>query len=241
MTLFRLLLSACAAVLLLPAAHAQKIIEKSAAVGSRQQVVLDLPQATSIRIRGGSGRELRVRAAVTINQNKLNDALLLTLSTADDQLTVRSAFDEALLRTGQPGDCPSGPGYSQTWNMGEGNNGRQGYRVCSSVEVEIDVPAGVSLRVNTISGNIEATGLTGPLEAKSISGYVDVSWPAALGAQVAFKTITGEVYTDQDVAFANRRPGVPLVGYEVRGSLGTTGPLLRLESISNDVYFRRGK
>jgi hypothetical protein len=240
MKLFRLLLSLCGALLLMPAANAQKIIEKSAPVGSQQQVVLDLKQATSIKIRGGSGKQLRVRAAVSINQNKLNDALQLTLKTDNDRITVQSAFDEALLRTGQPGDCPDGQGQTY-WNSDEGKTGRNGNRLCVDVAVEIEVPEGVSLRVNTISGNIEATGLTGQLEAKSISGFVDVTWPAAQGAEIAFKTITGEVYTDQDIAFTNRKPGVPMVGYEVRGSLGNKGPLVRLESISNDVYFRKRK
>ncbi|GAA4377515.1 hypothetical protein [Hymenobacter koreensis] len=241
MKFFRLLLSVCGFLLLMaPAANAQKIIEKSAPVGSKQQVVLDLKQATTIKIRGGSGSQLRVRAAVTINQNKLNDALQLTLSTEDDRITVKSAFDEAMLRTGQPADCPESNGQT-SWVSGGGNNGRNSYRVCSNVDVEIEVPEGVSLRVNTISGNIEASGLTGQLEAKSISGFVDVTWSAGQGAEVAFKTITGEVYTDQDIAFTNRKPGVPMVGYEVRGSLGKTGPLVRLESISNDVYFRKRK
>ncbi|WP_400190184.1 hypothetical protein [Hymenobacter sp. B81] len=241
MKLFRLLLLSLCGTLLLPAAHAQKIIEKSAPVGARQQVVLDLQQATSIKIRGGSGQQLRVRASVTINQNKLNDALQLTLTSTGDVITVQSAFDEALLRTGQPGDCPEGKGQS-AWSSGGGQNGRESYRVCSTVDVEIEVPAGVALRVNTISGNIEATGLSGQLEAKSISGFVDVTWPPAQGAQVAFKTITGEVYTDQNIAFTNRKSGVPMVGYEVRGSLGKPGgPLVRLESISNDVYFRKRK
>ncbi|WP_303309581.1 DUF4097 family beta strand repeat-containing protein [Hymenobacter sp. BT730] len=239
MKFFRLLLSLSGALLLTaPAANAQKIIEKSASVGAKQQVVLDLKQATSIKIRGSKGKQLRVRAAVTINQNKLNNALQLTLNTEGDQITVKSAFDEAMLRTGQPGDCPDGQGSS--WSSG-GEKGRDGYRVCSNVEVEIEVPEGVSLRVNTISGNIEATGLTGQLEAKSISGFVDVTWSSGQGAKVAFKTITGEVYTDQDIAFTNRKEGVPMVGYEVRGSLGKSGPLVRLESISNDVYFRKQK
>jgi hypothetical protein len=241
MKFFCLPLSLCAALLLIgQLAFGQKIIEKTAPVSGKQQVVLDLPQATSIKIRGGSGKQLRVRAAVTINQNKLNDALLLTLNTDGDRIILKSAFDEAMLRTGQPADCPDSQG-SSTWNMGSGKNGRDSYRVCSNVDVEIEVPEGVSLRVNTISGNIEAAGLTGQLEAKSISGYVDVTWAPSQAAEVAFKTITGEVYTDQDIAFSNRKAGVPMVGYEVRGSLGKTGPLVRLESISNDVYFRKRK
>lgn len=236
---FRFLFSLATALLLLPAAHAQKIIEKNAPIGRQQQVMLDLPQATSIRIRGGSGQQLRVRATVSINENKLNDALQLSLNTEGNQVLLRSAFDEALLRTSEPGNCAGNDGR-QTWNSGEGHGGK-GYRVCSRLEVEIEVPAGVSLCVKTISGNIEASGLAGPLDAHSISGFVDVTWPATRSAEVAFKTITGEVYTDQDIAFTNRKSGVPMVGYEVRGSLGKAGPVVNLGSISNDVYFRKQK
>ena len=103
------------------------------------------------------------------------------------------------------------------------------------------MPAGVSVRVNTISGNIEVNGLTAPLDVKSISGFVDVTWPPKQGADVAFKTITGEVYTDQDIAFINRKEN-PIVGYQLRGTLGSSGgPTIRLESVSGDVYFRKRK
>jgi DUF4097 and DUF4098 domain-containing protein YvlB len=94
--------------------------------------------------------------------------------------------------------------------------------------------------VNTISGNIDIAGLNGALEAKSISGFVDVAWSPSTGAELSLKTITGEVYTDQDIAFSNHKDN-PMVGYQLHGTLKGSGPLVKLESISNDVYFRKRK
>ena len=69
-----------------------------------------------------------------------------------------------------------------------------------------------------------------------------MSWPPTAGAQLALKTITGEVYTDQDIAFSSEpRSRHAGVGYQLRGTLRGSGPLVRLESISNDVYFRKRK
>ena len=104
------------------------------------------------------------------------------------------------------------------------------------------LPAGTALRLNTISGDLDlsglngavtaktisgdvlSAGLTGPLtlrtisgdvkltglgnnvvDATSISGDVDVSWPAAQGAALNLKTISGEVYADPAVTIC---PGV---------------------------------
>jgi hypothetical protein len=218
--------------------QAQKVIEKKADLKANQRVVLDLQQASAIRIRGGNGKQLQVRANVTINQGKLNDALLLNLDSKGDDVVVKSAFDEALIRTGQATDCPDNAGFSM-W-IDSGDKGRGGYRICTNIEYDVELPAGASVRVNTISGNIEVTGLNGPLDAKSISGFVDVSWPISKGADVALKTITGEVYTDQEVAFGNKQNNSP-VGYQLRGALGKGGPNIQLESVSGDVFFRKQK
>jgi hypothetical protein len=220
-------------------AHAQKIIEKNAAVTASKSVVLNLKHANTIRIRPATDNQLRLRATVSINQNKLNDALVLSLDEANGSVTVTSELDKKALEAAQPGDCPAnGTTYYGSWT----NNGQGGRApVCTEINYEITLPAGADVRVNTISGNIDVVGLTGPLEAKSISGFVDVSWPPTKGAAIALKTITGEVYTDQEVAFDNRKEN-PIVGYQLRGALASgNGPLLKLESISGDVFFRKPK
>ncbi|UOQ65349.1 DUF4097 domain-containing protein [Hymenobacter volaticus] len=222
-------------------ASAQKVIEKKAAVAAGQQVVLNLKHANSIRIRPATDNQLHLRATVSINQNKLNDALSLSVQEDNGSVTVVSDLEKKALEAAQPGDCPSNGSnttYYGSWN--DNRNGSHG-PVCTQINYEITLPAGADLRVNTISGNIDVVGLTGPLEAKSISGFVDVSWPPAKGAAVALKTISGEVYTDQEVAFENRKEN-PIVGYQLRGALASgNGPLLKLESISGDVFFRKPK
>ncbi|UYZ62824.1 DUF4097 domain-containing protein [Hymenobacter weizhouensis] len=217
---------------------AQSVIEKNAPVPAGQAVTLDLKHATTIRVRPATDGQLRVRATVSINQNKLNDAFELDLTPAGNGLRVASDLNKKRLEQAKPGDCPAnGTMYYGTWNGNKQNSAP----VCADIVFEVTVPAATDLRISTISGDIDVQGLTGELQAKSISGFVDVSWPAARAASVALKTITGEVYTDQDVAFVNRQEN-PIVGYEVKGTLaGGTGPALRLESISGDVFFRRAK
>jgi len=232
-------------------ARAQKIIEKTASLAPGQRLYLDLRQASSIRIRPGAGRAVTVKASVSINQNKLNDALLLAAQQTAEELKFASDFDEKMLRTAQPGDCPNGGAHygnmyisgdkKDKKDPGHYRDGRDGYQVCAVIDYEITVPTDANLRVNTYSGNIDIAGLAGPIEAKSLSGFVDVTWPPGRGAELALKTITGEVYTDQDIAFTNARGKNPIVGYQLRGTLSGSGPLVKLESISNDVYFRKRK
>ncbi|HEX8507432.1 MAG TPA: hypothetical protein VF630_18870 [Hymenobacter sp.] len=234
----------------LQSAFAQKVIEKSATIGKNQRLFLNLRQASNIRIRSGSGNKMTVKTSVSINQNRLNDALLLTLDESGDEVKLTSEFDKAMLRNAQPGDCPNGGSYyGDTYNTtivngkvsgGRDRDGNTVNQVCAVIEYEITVPADVALRVSTISGNIDIVGLTGALDVKSISGFVDVAWPDGKGADLSLKTITGEVYTDQDIAFTNRKDN-PMVGYQLRGTLKGSGPVVRLESISNDVYFRKRK
>lgn len=114
-----------------------------------------------------------------------------------------------------------------------------------------------TVAAKTVSGDVRSAGLTGPLtlrtisgdvkvtelgrsavDATSISGDVDVSWPAAQGADLRLKTISGEVYADPAVTFSNLKERA-YVGYELHGSLGSGGPLVSLHSISGDVFFRK--
>ncbi|QJX45853.1 hypothetical protein HMJ29_02425 [Hymenobacter taeanensis] len=221
-------------------AYAQKVLEQKASLSSGQRLNLELKHATVIKIHPASGSEMVLRATVTVNGGQLNEAITLTSNKASDGLTIASVLDEKLVQTSQVANCPDGEGTTR-WG-GNWNNGKSGGGgICLRMEVDVAVPAGVAVRVNTISGNIEVNGLTAPLDVKSISGFVDVSWPPKQGADVAFKTITGEVYTDQDIAFVNRKDN-PIVGYQVRGTMGGSGgPTVRLESVSGDVYFRQRK
>ncbi|MBC8082763.1 MAG: hypothetical protein H7Z21_06075, partial [Hymenobacter sp.] len=146
-------------------------------------------------------------------------------------------LNKKLLATAQPGDCPAGGAYYGNWSEGQDRA-----PVCAGITFDVSLPPGTSLRVNTIGGNIDVRGLTGELQAKSVSGFVDVGWPASSGAQVILKTITGEVYSDLNLAADNQRSNPSRVGHEMKGNVGAaSGPVLRLESIKGNVSLRKAK
>lgn len=232
------------ALLLNPvSSRAQKIIEKSAPVKAGERVELRLDHANRIHIRAGAGNQLSLRATVNINQNKLNDALQLDLGRAPEGgVAITSRLDQALITKSADTscDCPNG----HFW--GNNSSGKDGKRrcsgVCLDVDYEISVPAAVELIVKTISGDIEITGLTGPVTAKSISGFVEAVWAPAARAELTLKTVTGEVYADPAIALAGDERTHSGIGYPVHGTIGGTGgAAVRLESVSGDIFFKRGK
>jgi len=275
----------------LPPALAQRIVTQTATLAPSQGVFLDLKYAHTIRVRAGAG--LSVRASVVINDNQQNDLYSLELRTTGGELSVTEKLDEEKLRqTNFTGDCDGGSrnNGSGGLNVGYKRSEKTGglrptitrhkgdeYSYCAKIDYEVTVPAGTALRLNTISGDLDLSGLNGavtaktisgdvrstdltgpltlrtvsgdvklsnlgrsPVDATSISGDVDVSWPATQGADLKLKTISGEVYADPAVTFSNLKERV-YVGYELHGNLGSGGPLVTLHSVSGDVFFRKQK
>ncbi len=214
-------------------AVAQKIIEKTLSVSSGQLVNLNLKFADSIQVRYWDKPNALVRIAVTINGGKLNEALLVTTGSTSQEVSLKTDFDKELIKQGREEDCP---GQRRSVNMDR--DGKH-YALCSEINYHVFLPRQAQLKLETINGNIDIQGATGPVFAKTISGFVDMSWPKSKGANVAMQTITGEVYSNLDIDFKNKKQKNPIVGYLLEGTLNGGGPSVRLESISNNVYLRQ--
>lgn len=216
-------------------AFAQKIIEKKLPYSPGQLVNLNLKFADSIQVRYWDKAEVSVRIAVTINNGRLNDALLVETASTDGEISVKTDFDKERIKQGKAEDCP---GNHRSWSADQ--HGTH-YSVCSDINYQVYLPRKAKLKIETISGNIDIEGATEAVTAKTISGYVDMNWPNAKGATLAMKTITGEVYSDLNIDFNGKKEKHPIVGYLLEGTLNGGGPTVRLESISNNVYLRRQK
>jgi len=287
--MYRFLLAAALLFGSLVPALAQRVVTQTATLAAGQSVFLNLRQAHNIKVRAGSS--LRVEARVNINDNQNNDLYSLRLRTAGTEVTVLDTLDTDKLREiNFTGDCEGGSrnngsgglnvGYTRSEKTGGlrptiNRHRGEKYSYCLRIDYDVTLPAGTALRLNTISGDLDLSGLSGPVTAKtisgdvlskgltgeltlrtisgdvkvtelggkavdatSISGNVDVSWPAAQGADLRLKTISGEVYADPAVTFSNLKQRV-YVGYELHGSLGSGGPLVTLHSVSGDVFFRK--
>jgi hypothetical protein len=211
-----------------------QVVEKTLPLSQNQPVDLQLKFGNNIRITGWNRNEVSVKVTYEVNQGKLNDALLLDFASGAEGVKVTVDFDKELMKTGKAGDCPENAGYSTY------SNGERSY-VCSQIDYEIFVPRQAELQVNSINGDIELIDFAGPVHAKTISGFVDMDWANSNGATVGLKTITGEVYSDLDINFKNKKEGIPIVGYQLEGTMRDGGPAVKLESISNNIYFRQRK
>ncbi|MCF2496885.1 DUF4097 domain-containing protein [Dyadobacter chenhuakuii] len=212
---------------------AQKIIEKKLPYKEGQTANLNLKFADSIQVRYWDKQEVYVKIRAVINNNQLNDALLVTDRATSDEVIVEVGFDDKLLRQGKAEDCPGN--NRSSWND---KDGKQRYYLCKEINYQVFLPRNAKLKLETIDGNIDIRGATTTVHAKTISGFVDMSWPKSKGISVALKTITGEVYSDFDIDFKNKKEKNPIVGYLLEGTLNGGGPEVKLESISNDVYLR---
>jgi hypothetical protein len=220
---------------LIQAIAQERVEERLFEVNPDEQVRLDLRFGETIDISAWDRDEVAFKAVIEINGGRLNDALELEYD-QDEGLKIASDYNEGKLKEGRRDDCPDQ--YSRySWS-----NDDDYHVVCSKIRYELKVPRNINLDVESISGDIELVGLTGPVRSKSISGYVDLSWPAGNSADISVKTISGEAFTNLDnLNFKNKKSHVPLVGYKLRGSIGMGGPEVSLESVSGNIYLRKAK
>jgi hypothetical protein len=207
---------------------AQKIIEKTFPFSAGQKIDLNLKFADSIQVNYWDKKEVYMKVAVDINSGKLNDALLVTATSNSQGISMKTDFDQALIKQGKHEDCPDK--HSSHYN---------GNTVCSEINYQVYLPRLAGLKVETINGNIYIRDASASVDAKSISGFVDMNWPNAQGANVSMKSITGELYSDLDIKFTNKREKPVMVGYKLEGTVKGGGPEVRLESISNNIYLRK--
>lgn len=213
----------------------QKTVEKTLNVPTNKKVDLKLKFGNDIKITAWEKKEVFIKVTYEINGGKLNDALDLTFASDNESARAEVDLNQEILKNGRAEDCPDGSN-----NINRSYNNGQGYTSCLTINYEIMVPRDANLQVETINGNVVLRGVTGPVVAKSISGFVDMDWPVKKGAAVAMKTISGEVFSDIDIDFLNKKEN-PIVGYELKGSLNGGGSELTLHSISGNIYFRKMK
>ncbi|WP_439556693.1 hypothetical protein [Dyadobacter sp.] len=214
---------------------AQKKVDKVLPFKNGQTVNLELKFADSIVVRYWDKQEALVKMDITINGGRLNDALLIESSQTAGEVKLKTDFDENLLKQSRKSDCPdTKSGY---WTDKDGD----ARYLCKEIHYHVFLPRNARLKLETIDGNIDIQDASSQVLAKTISGYVDMSWPNSKGANVAMKTITGEVYSDLDIDFKTKRDKNPIVGYLLEGTFKGGGPDVRLESISNNVYLRQRK
>jgi hypothetical protein len=216
----------------------KKTVEKTLTLPASKKVNLNLKFGNAVKVTAWDKKEAYVKVTYEINGGQGNEAMKITFTPSADQLSILTDLDhEYLKNTNYDGNCPEGA----TTSFGNYKKGEKKRGACVRIDYEVFLPRDANVTLETINGDIELRGFTGPVHAKSISGFVDMDWPTQKGASVALKTITGEVFTDLPIAFPNKQKEIPMVGYELKGNVNKGGSSIQLESISNNIYLRKKK
>lgn len=196
----------------LAASFAQTKTEKHINFSGKESLELNIQIADSIDVQSWDKNEVYVTASVNINENKDNDAYLISYSESGNDVEVNANFRKDYFR-GKDNCCNK-----------------------SDIRWKVFIPEKIPFSVETINGNITITGRTGEMKVKSISGFIDLAVPAAKQADIEFSTISGTVFTDHKLTMERRSSGIPSV---IKEKLNTGGPLIKLGTISGDIFFRK--
>ena len=217
-------------LLLMPAAlKAQSTKTVTSPWQKGQQIDLDLKFGETIKIVGWDRNEVQVVAYYSVNGGSQDQVFTLGRKLAKDEIRIQAELDRDQATGTRRADCPD---QRTSYNS-------DGVYICADIKYEVRIPRQAPVYVHTINADIDAGGVSGSFHGKSISGFVDLSWPERQGANVSLKTITGEVYSDLALDMSNHRKQPGPVGYRLKGSIAGGGSELRLESISNNIYLRK--
>jgi hypothetical protein len=222
-------------ILVLPfTLFAQRNVEKRASIEPDQAVNLEFKFADKIDIKTWNNKEVLVKVSVNINDNQDNDAFNLTVDKYSSGITFESEIEDMdkLQRR-----------YRKIVTKEDGTTETHEY--CSidfDLFFEVFLPPDIPLSINTISGDIEIGKYQGELDVKTISGFIDLSLDSQKKADLEMSTISGEIYSNMDLDFDGKKPGLPHIGgTKIEASLNSGGTDIELKTISGDIFLRKGR
>jgi hypothetical protein len=193
---------------------AQKTIEKHINFSGKDKLILNIQIADSIKIHTWNKPEVFAKASVNVNDNEDNDAYVTNFDEAGKDIQIRANIED---------------GYY-----------KEKKHCCTNTEItwELFIPEKTVFSIETINGDIMIDGITTEINAKTISGFIDLAMAGNRKADLEMKTISGTLYTDLDINTSSSGNSIPIV---VRHKLNNGGDEINLETISGDIFVRKSK
>lgn len=196
---------------------------------ANKKVSMNLKFARDIKVSVGSGNEVQLKTYLKATDEEISKMHIFEIAEDGEALQINTDYKFPKNEIRKQNNC---------WSCdNESGDGRK--CLCLQARYEVIVPAGASIRLETISGDIEIKGLPNELYAKSISGFLDVALQSNAKADLNFKSVTGEIYTD----FDNIKLDSKSTSYSKRlnAPLNGGGSKISLETVSGDIFFRKSK
>lgn len=135
-------------------------------------------------------------------------------------------------------EVPAGVAFDA--NVVSGNilaRGIRGPLDLEAVSGNIDASGSSDVKATTVSGNAKVELPAGSRRAmlEAVNGSLEVTLPAALGVDLAAKSLNGRIKSD-----VSHERTTKLVGSEVRISRGDGAATVRLETVNGPIQIRKG-
>jgi hypothetical protein len=208
---------------------------KTFAMPAGKKVYLNLKFGQEIRVKTWDRAELKFEPIISTTREDLRKFHVAEISDQSDNLSIQTDYDKSInwnkMSCCWCNDCDSLLKRSNYKLSADESN-----CICLRVDYEITLPANTSLHLETIAGNIEIKGHNGEIRAKTISGFVDIDRPINSASQLDFRSVTGEIFTDFNLKMSENSSAY---SKKVVTSINGGGTMVRAESISGNVYFRK--
>lgn len=194
--------------------QAQQITEKHISFSGKESLTLDIQIADSICLHTWNKNEVYMTASVNINNDKDNEAYIITFDETGKAVKVDARFKDKYFK-------------------GKNN-------CCNETDIywQVFMPDNTVFSLETINGNVTIEGKTEEMKVKSISGFIDLAVPSNHKADIDFSTISGTIFTNHQFALNKMHTGVPT---RISEKLNNGGVPIRLETISGDIFFRKSE
>ncbi len=207
---------------------AQKNVEVRESTNKTDRIILDFQFADNIDIKSWSKSEVYVKVSVNINDNEDNDKYRLEARRTGSGIEITENIDD-MDEIGKERTVYDEENGTTTYN---------GRHIDMKLEYTVYVPSNITVKTETISGNIKASGLIGAMELKSISGDVDLYWGKNAGADLELKTISGKMFTDFDIN-TSKKGKFAYFPHNLSTRLNGGGNNVELNTISGNIYLRK--
>ncbi|MEQ8239161.1 MAG: hypothetical protein RIA69_08095 [Cyclobacteriaceae bacterium] len=195
---------------------AQKQVAEEVNVEKQVELHLNFAIADQIEVKVWKENKVRVEVSVSINQGE--DDHLYELEVKATDKVIRFKHDQKMFESKE----------ATKRNCWE-----------SEILYTVYMPEKMLLEVHSINADIVLTNLTNRAFLKTISGDIDITVTNGLAFKA--KTISGEVYSDLTINYPDGKDGLKqIVGMNIKGIVGKGSDLYDLETISGNIFLRKG-
>lgn len=205
-------------------AQIKKESEKSYPFPAGKKVVLDVPFAKKITVKTWNKQEVLFKTNLTADDEAVAKLHEMEANESTDALRIKTDYADSKSKNRNFCGCENDRN-NNGWNC-----------LCLEVSHELFVPTNTILKIETINGDIEISGLESEMNINTINGFVDVTYGVQAKATIQFSTINGDIYSDFDI---NKQGNMQKFSKNVKTQLNGGGAPLVLETINGDIFLEK--